>query len=170
MSGHDFGSVLPLVLVAIFVISAVRRQLRRLNNPPAFADRTATRSPIVSPPPPAPAPPRRRLASPPLAWPATPRPLPTTPRPAPAAAELAALPPMPELLTAEDAFPSFDFSLPGTVRPAAVTAARRRLRSIGGGPAPGSPGWGANAVLALEVLGPPVSLRSGATLGAPHAF
>jgi hypothetical protein len=78
---------------------------------------------------------------------------------------------MAETLPAEAAaaFPGLDLLLPGA-GDLAVVAPRRRIRTVGGGAPMGSPGWGANAIVALEILGPPVSLRSGATLGAPHAF
>ena len=78
---------------------------------------------------------------------------------------------MAETLPAEAAaaFPGLDLLLPGS-GDLIIAAPRRRIRSIGGGAQLGSPGWAANAVVAMEVLGPPVSLRSGATLGAPHAF
>jgi hypothetical protein len=71
---------------------------------------------------------------------------------------------------AEAAFPELDLSLPDAGG-LSVSAPRRRVRrTAGGGPAVGSAAWAANAVVAMEILGPPVSLRSGATLGAPHAF
>jgi hypothetical protein len=82
------------------------------------------------------------------------------------------VPSMAETLPAEAAaaFPGLDLSLPDAGGVGAVFAPRRRKRTLGGGPALGSPGWAANAIVAYEVLGPPVSLRPGATLGAPHAF
>lgn len=66
------------------------------------------------------------------------------------------------------AFPVLDLTLPGDA-PDALAPVRARRRAPRGGFV-GSAGWSANAIVALEVLGPPVSLRSGATLGAPHAF
>jgi hypothetical protein len=67
------------------------------------------------------------------------------------------------------AFPVLDLTLPDAEVPGRA-APRRRGRSMLGTGIPGSPGWGAGAIVALEILGPPVSLRAGATLGAPHAF
>ena len=159
MSGHEFANLAPVAIVVLFIIGAIRRQLAR----------GVARSPIVPQPPAAakpaaPIPPRRRLA-PALA----PGARPVMPPVLPAAARVMPEPAMPQAMSAESAFPTIDLSLPGTVSPAAARA-RRRIRTIGGGPPLGSPAWGANALLALEILGPPVSLRSGATLGAPHAF
>jgi hypothetical protein len=74
-------------------------------------------------------------------------------------------------LGAADAFPVLDLTLPDADAPAgAIVQPRRAGRTFRGNVMPGERGWGANAVVALEILGPPVSLRSGATLGAPHAF
>jgi hypothetical protein len=89
----------------------------------------------------------------------------------PATARVSITPSMAETLPAEAAaaFPALDLSLPDTPGVPSRTA-RRRVRTLGGGPAIGSAGWAANAILANEILGPPVSLRSGATLGVPHAF
>jgi hypothetical protein len=67
------------------------------------------------------------------------------------------------------AFPELDFSLPGS-EPAAVNARRPAPRAGGKAPAIGSRAWAANAIVAIEVLGPPVALRSGATAGVPRAF
>ena len=67
------------------------------------------------------------------------------------------------------AFPALDLSLPDT--PGVPTAAgKRRVRAIGGGAPFGSPAWAANAIVANEILGTPVGLRAGATVGVPHAF
>jgi hypothetical protein len=59
---------------------------------------------------------------------------------------------------AELSFPVLDLSLPGT--PAAATSTVRRP----------PPRWAVNAVIAAEVLGPPLALRPAATLGEPRAF
>jgi hypothetical protein len=59
---------------------------------------------------------------------------------------------------AEPAFPSLDLSLPGA--PAAAVPSAKRS----------TPGWAVNAVIAAEVLGPPLALRPPATLGDPRAF
>jgi hypothetical protein len=83
------------------------------------------------------------------------------------AAAQAAAPPLVE------AFSILDLTLPdagGPAPPAPLAPLRRRGRSMLGTGVPGSAAWGAGAIVAMEILGPPVSLRSGATLGAPHAF
>jgi hypothetical protein len=71
---------------------------------------------------------------------------------------------------AADAFPGLDLTLPDADAPAVLAVARRAGNVFRGNRLPGRAGWGANAIVAMEILGPPVSLRSGATLGAPHAF
>jgi hypothetical protein len=58
----------------------------------------------------------------------------------------------------EASFPVLDLTLPGT--PAAAATAVRRP----------PPRWAVNAVIAAEVLGPPLALRPPATLGEPRAF
>ena len=68
-----------------------------------------------------------------------------------------------------DAFPGLDLTLPSADQPVAFRTVRRPA-PVFRGTAPGSRAWGVQAIVAMEVLGPPVSLRSGATLGAPHAF
>jgi hypothetical protein len=68
------------------------------------------------------------------------------------------------------AFPVLDLTLPDADTPGDPAPVRRRGRSMRGTGVPGSAGWGAGAIVAMEILGPPVSLRAGATLGAPHAF
>ena len=73
-------------------------------------------------------------------------------------------------LGAADAFPGLDLTLPDADAPAVLAVPRRAGRTFRGNVMPGAKAWGANAVVAMEILGPPVSLRSGATLGAPHAF
>lgn len=84
--------------------------------------------------------------------------------PAPPRARVAAAP------SAAEAFSVLDLTLPDAQGPAQPAPVRRRGRSMLGTGVPGSAEWGAAAIVALEILGPPVSLRSGATLGAPHAF
>jgi cell division septation protein DedD len=157
MSSHGVGNLVTIALAVIFIVSAIRRQLSRVGAP-------AARAPVV------PSPPLEPLARRRLAPPQAKRPL--VPPAVPPPARVTIVPSMAETLPAEAAaaFPALDLSLPDTPGVPAATGPRRRLRSIGAGPALGSPGWGVNAVLATEILGPPVSLRAGATLGAPHAF
>jgi hypothetical protein len=69
----------------------------------------------------------------------------------------------------DDAFPTIDLSLPGA-EPAVGEPRRPAARAAGSGPAIGSRAWAANGIVALEVLGLPVALRSGATFGVPRAF
>jgi len=161
MNEHAIGNLLPVVIMIFFAISAVVKRLGRGRTtapaapPPVFA-----RLPL-EPDPPAQVQPRRRLAAP----------APARPNPPPVAARVSIIPSMAETLPAEAAaaFPALDLSLPDT--PGIPSrAARRRVRTLGGGPAIGSRAWAANAILANEILGPPVSLRPGATSGVPHAF
>jgi hypothetical protein len=69
----------------------------------------------------------------------------------------------------DDLFPAIDLSLPGA-EPAMGNPRRPAERATGGGPAIGSRAWAASGIVALEVLGLPVALRSGATFGVPRAF
>jgi hypothetical protein len=152
---HGPGNLVPLLIWGVFVIAALRRWSKRrpAQMPPDVLTNAAPPEPLA----------RRRLAPPaPIRVP--------QPKASPALRP-AITPSMADTLPAEAAaaFPALDLSLPGVDTPAAA-APRRRIRTIGGGPPLGSPGWAANAVVAAEILGPPVSLRSGATLGAPHAF
>ncbi len=165
MSGHDFSTALPLVLGVIFVFGVIRRQLARMRAP-AGAEYAAVRAPTAAQPPPPVVPPRRRLAPAPLPRPAVPRTLPARPRITPPAV----MAPQALSLEAAAAFPTLDMSLGEGSIPGVPAVAPRRRRAVGGSTVLGSPGWGAHALVALEILGPPVSLRSGATLGAPHAF
>jgi hypothetical protein len=158
VDGHGAGNLIPLLIWGVFVIAAIRRWSRRRSPQmqPDVISKAAPGEPLA----------RRRLAP---AAPAAPI---RVPQPkAPAASRAAIVPSMADTLPAEAAaaFPALDLSLPGT-ETASAAAPKRRIRTIGGGPPLGSPGWAANAVVAAEILGPPVSLRSGATLGAPHAF
>jgi hypothetical protein len=147
---HGPGNLVPLLIWGVFVIAAVRR----------WSKRRIPQAPVAAQPEPLA---RRRLAPPPAR--------PIVPPVLPATARVSITPSMAETLPAEAAaaFPGLDLSLPGAEGPGTV-APRRRIRTVGGGPPLGSPGWAANAVVAAEILGPPVSLRPGATLGAPHAF
>jgi hypothetical protein len=149
MSDHGLGNLATLAFVALFFISAIWKRATRGSRRVA-AERTAATAPIaprVTAP--APAAPRLRLAPQALFAPARP----------------AAAPPV----EAAAAFPGLDLLLPDAAEQL-PSPAPWRVRGIGTSTIPGRPGWGAGAVVALEVLGPPVSLRSGATLGAPHAF
>ena len=162
MTSHVIGNLVTSVLAVVFIVGATRRQLKSLGKAPAAPRPAAPPWPAVEAPGPVT---RRRLAPPVAARPAT--------APAvPARGRAGIAPSMAETLPAEAAaaFPGLDLSLGDGDLPGAPAPARRRLRVIGGGPPLGSPGWGANAVLAMEILGPPVSLRPGATLGVPHAF
>jgi len=151
-------NLVPIIVVALIVSGAIRRQLARLSPPPL---------PVQQAQPPAQ---RRRLAPPPAVRLVA----------APSAAALSGgaanrvgiVPSMAETLPAEAAaaFPGLDLTLGDTPGVATARGARRLIRTRGGGPAIGSPGWGLNAVVAMEILGPPVSLRSGATVGAPHVL
>lgn len=151
---NDFGLAnLAPYLTAFFIVAALWRRLAR----------GPRRPPVRVPAAPAAARPaaRRRLSEGPIPPPAAP----LTARAAVPAPRMA------ETLPAEAAaaFPALDLSL-GDAPERATALAQRRRRGIGGAAALGSRAWGANALVALEVLGPPVSLRSGATLGVPHAF
>ncbi len=162
MNDHWFGNIWWLVFLVLFVVQAIRRQFKRLKAPPI---------PFAPVPPRAPRPDqlqaeplmRRRLVP---ARPIVPPVLPDT-------ARVTIVPSMAETLPAEAAaaFPGLDLTLPDApVTPGTAPGRRRPMRALGGGPPVGSRGWGANAIVAMEILGPPVSLRPGATLGAPHAF
>jgi hypothetical protein len=156
----DFGLFnLAPYLTALFIAAAIWRRFSRRRGRRA-AERAAARSPIVPAPRPA-APARRRLSEGPVLPPVLPETARVT---VPAARTADTLP-----AEAAAAFPALDLSLGDAPEPGRALA-RRRRRGIGGTAAPGSRAWGANAVLALEILGPPVSLRPGATLGVPHAF
>lgn len=159
MSDHWFGNVWWLVFLVLFVVSTIRRQLKRYKTAPKVE------SPFAPAPRPIPEPLMRRRLAPAAARPIVPPVLPST-------ARVTIVPSMAETLPAEAAaaFPGLDLTLPDSQGVTGVTAPRRRLRALGGGPPVGSRAWGANAIVAMEILGPPVSLRPGATLGAPHAF
>ena len=185
MNEHTIvNGIFAVIVVAVFVVRAYRKiagSVKPADAPPAPAVTpnvtrpaaldigqirrrlvsgltTAAASPaptaaaMARPVPPAPRPP---------APPAPARP-PAPPR-APVSAPPAGFPPV-------EAFPLLDLTLPGADGPAALAPGRRRGRSMIGTGIPGSTTWGAGAIVAMEILGPPVSLRSGATLGAPHAF
>lgn len=143
-----FSSILTSAIAVFIIVGLARRLGRRIPRVPAV--RTAA---------PAPRPVRRRLAEPPA------------PAPVKAASTRAPIvPAMGDMLSAEAAaaFPSLDLSLGEPGAPAGAPK-RRPRRAIGGIPID-SPGWGAGAVVAAEVLGTPVGLRAGATVGVPHAF
>jgi hypothetical protein len=154
---HVFGTLVPIIVWGLFIVAAVRRWSKRRAVP-------ATRP--IAPAPPAGADQllaRRRLAPRQSIRPVIPAPVPVR--------AAGPAPTMAETLPAEAAaaFPGLDLSLPGADA-VGLGAPRRRMRRVGSGPPLGSPAWAANAIVANEILGPPVSLRSGATLGAPHAF
>lgn len=155
------GSLFGLAIWVLFIIVAARRVFKGVARPPKASRHALT----AAPQPVAPQAARRRLA------PAPARPVVAQVFPAPAP-RAAIAPSMAETLPAEAAaaFPALDLSLGDAPGSKAASVRRRRLRTFGGGPAAGSPGWAANAIVAMEVLGPPVSLRSGATLGAPHVL
>jgi hypothetical protein len=158
---HGAGNLVPVFIWGLFVVVAIRRWFKRGARAAAPAAPVRTAAPPPAPPAPLV---RRRLAPP-----AAPRPVAAQTFSVPAPAATA--PTMGETLPAEAAaaFPALDLSLPDT--PGLPTARqRRRVRTIGGGAAFGSPGWAANAIIANEVLGTPVGLRPGATVGIPHAF
>lgn len=151
------GNLVPLLIWGVFVIAAIRRWSKRRPPPPPVRNAAPPAAePLV----------RRRLAN--VAPAARPIEPPVLSPPAP---RVTITPSMAETLPAEAAaaFPGLDLSLPDANGPG-TAAPRRRMRNVGGGPALGSPAWAANAIVAAEILGPPVSLRPGATLGAPHAF
>ncbi len=164
MTSHVIGNLVTTVLAVVFIVSAIRRQLKGLGKAPVPARPGA--APSAATPALAGTVTRRRLAPA-----AAPRPI-TVPPSAAASLRAPINPSMAETLPAEAAaaFPGLDLSLGEGDVPGGPRPVRRRLRVIGGGPPLGSPGWGVNAVVAMEVLGPPVSLRPGATLGVPHAF
>ncbi|HEV8023057.1 MAG TPA: hypothetical protein VGP41_17400 [Candidatus Lustribacter sp.] len=142
-----WGNLLPIAVAVFFFASLVRRLSRR-------AERVrAPRAPA-----PAPRPVRRRLSEP------------AAPAPVTVSVRAPIVPAMSDMLSAEAAaaFPALDLSL-GDIG-TAPGAPKRRARRALGGLAIGSRGWGANAIVAAEVLGTPVGLRSGATVGVPHAF
>jgi hypothetical protein len=164
MNGHGFGNLAPLVIMAIFVVTALWKRMTRASRTAAAAAQPVFPRLPMDPDPPQ-VQPRRRLAAPAATRPVMPPVLPATARVS------TIVPSMAETLPSEAAaaFPTLDLSLPDTPGVPSRTV-RRRLRTLGGGPPIGSPGWVANAILASEIIGSPVSLRSGATLGVPHAF
>lgn len=132
----------------VVILAVVRRLLRARSARPA---RRPPRSSIV---------PAARPAAAQVVPAAAPRRRLSEPRPVPAA------PP----LEAAGAFAGVDLSLGDGALPDAASPRRRRLRAVAGAAPIGSRGWGTSAIVAAEVLGPPVALRSGATVGVPHAF
>jgi len=78
---------------------------------------------------------------------------------------------MGDMLSAEAAaaFPVLDLSLGDDALPGSAPVKRRAARGFGGAPI-GSRGWGPGAIVTAEILGTPVGLRPGATVGVPHAF
>jgi hypothetical protein len=160
---HGISSLVPLAVWGLFLVVAVRRWIKRAARPtakPSYA-----RSAAAPPQPPLVLPARRRLA------PAAPvRPVPS--QTFPAAVRPASTPTMAETLPAEAAaaFPALDLSLPDTPVAVAARVPRRGARGNAGGPAFGSRAWLTNAIIANEILGTPVGLRPGATVGIPHAF
>jgi hypothetical protein len=165
MNEHGLGNLAPLAIVAFFVVSALWKRMARAGKTATAAPQPVfARLPMDPDPPAQVVQPRRRLAAPAATRPIMPPVLPATGR-------VSITPSMAETLSAEAAaaFPSLDLSLPDTPGVPSQSG-RRRFRTLGGGPAIGSPRWAANAILANEIIGTPVSLRSGATLGVPHAF
>jgi hypothetical protein len=150
MNGHGIVNLAPFAIVAFFVATALWKRMTRRGNPSASA--TAPR-PVYPRLPMDPDPPQVQPVRPPAARVSAIMPSKAETLPAGAAA----------------AFPTLDLSLPDMPGVPSRTV-RRRVRTLGGGPPIGSPGWAANAILAGEIIGSPVSLRSGATLGVPHAF
>jgi hypothetical protein len=171
------GNYAPIAVIAFFIIANL---WKRFSNATVQAEQAAADAPpvaprVTAPAPSAPAPvaarapsappPRRRLVqqSAPLLPPVAallPSPQPAMPAPVLADAFPA---------EAAAAFDVLDLSLPGA-GVAAVTGAGRPRRTIGSAAVLGSRGWGPGAIVAMEVLGPPVAVRPGATLGASHAL
>jgi hypothetical protein len=155
---HGLGNLIPLLVWGLFLIAAVRRWSKRRPPLPAAnaAGSVATQAPLA----------RRRLAP----TPAAPAKRPPAAAVPPPAVRTPIAPSMADTLPAEAAaaFPALDLSLPGGSLP--VGAPRRRSRTAAGGAPLGSARWAADAIVAAEVLAPPLSLRPGATLGAPQAF
>jgi hypothetical protein len=160
---HGAGNLVPVFIWGLFVVVAIRRWFKRSVPPPEPPRPAVVPIPVAQA---APAPVRRRLAPP-----AVPRSIAAQTFAAPSPPPAPPPPTMGQTLPAEAAaaFPALDLSLPDTPGVPAP-ARRRRVRSIGGGAAFGSPGWAANAIVANEILGTPVGLRPGATVGIPHAF
>jgi hypothetical protein len=162
------GNYAPIAVIAFFIIAnlwkrfstaTVRAEAKAAAPPPAAPRVTAAVLPL-----------RRRLPqqSVPILPPVATAPPPRAPLPAPV------LPPgraVADAYPAEaaGAFAGLDLSLPDAGAPA-VFAARPARRTIGSAAVLGSRGWGAGAIVAMEVLGPPVAVRPGATLGASHAL
>jgi hypothetical protein len=162
---NDLGHNLGPIVMFLFVLAALVRRMRgpgrsRAAQPARSSIVPAPRTTAAPPPAAAARPVRRRLAEPAVVAPPPPRP-PTTLAPA-----------MSDMLSNEAAaaFPLLDLSLGDGSPSGATVATRRRARNIAGGAAIGSRGWGVNAIVAAEILGTPVGLRPGATVGVPHAF
>ena len=156
MNEHTIvNGIFAVIAIAVFAV----RAFRKVAASPAAANGPA-RTPAI----PAgigSAPATTRIRRQPIDQPAT---APTGLAERPAAA------PRTPFAPAGEAFSMLDLTLPDAAGAAQPVPAPRRGRSMLGTGAPGSAGWGAGAIVALEILGPPVSLRPGATLGAPHAF
>jgi hypothetical protein len=173
------GNYAPIAVIAFFIIAnlwkrfstaTVRAEAKAAAPPPAAPRVTAPAPRPAAAKPAAVLPLRRRLPqqSVPILPPVATAPPPRAPLPAPV------LPPgraVADAYPAEaaGAFAGLDLSLPDAGAPA-VFAARPARRTIGSAAVLGSRGWGAGAIVAMEVLGPPVAVRPGATLGASHAL
>ena len=148
------GAIWTIVVVVAIAVSSFRRFTRTQKNANleraaqnlTARNRAAAQTPFA---PAAAAAPRRRVAAQPVMPPVVP------------ATARAAAPP------AELDDPFAGLGLIGE-EPAAGTA--RRRMNLGGGVPLGSKAWAANAVVAAEILSPPLGLRGGATLGPQDAF
>ena len=169
---HGFGNLVFVAVIGFFIVANLWKRFSTATARAAAAVQPPAVPLVTAPAAGTPAaanaalPARRRLA--PASVPVLP------PRPAPGAAPLPParlpIPPNPDAFPAEAAaaFAGLDLSLPIDGLPGAPV--RRPRRTIGSAAVLGSRGWGAGAIVAMEVLGPPVAVRPGATLGASHAL
>jgi hypothetical protein len=167
MSAHDLvNAILVIGVVAIFIARSVRKFAT------SRAQRGGPKTAWSASPPAGVALAQQQLLPPAPAPVAAPKPARRTrpARPAAQGSAPAARPAASYAAEAAAAFPTLDLTLPGAEAPAGPGDGLARPRGKRGAFAPAGRGWGAGAIVAMEILGPPVSLRSGATLGAPHAF
>ncbi len=151
---HALGSVVWILVVAAIAINAIARRLRA-GSRRRTAEATAA------------APPAGGGARPVTAASAPPRTAPQR-KAKPAATRVesfdilrASAPPLLDSLDDAGAL------LPGIISRSGAVHARRAASGLSG---IGTPGWGVGALIASEIFGPPVALRSRATSGSSEAF